>query len=132
MQRFCERLRVPKPFKSLSVQVMEYHTHCHRALELRADTLVDMLLAIGAFKPENRLEEFLAACEADARGRTGFEGCDYPQADYIRGAAAAAAVADTDGLLGQGLRGRQISAAIRRSRIQAVNNYKTRYQSSVL
>ncbi|ANE57563.1 MULTISPECIES: multifunctional CCA addition/repair protein [Methylomonas] len=132
LQRFCERLRVPKPFKSLSVQVMEYHTHCHRALELRADTLVDMLLAIGAFKPENRLEEFLAACEADARGRSGFEGCDYPQADYIRAAAAAAAAADTDGLLGQGLRGEQIGAAIRRSRIQAVNNYKTRYQSSVL
>lgn len=131
LQRFCQRLRVPNSFKNLSAQVMEYHTHCHRALELRADTLVDMLMALGAFKPDSRLEEFLLACEADARGRSGFEQRAYPQAGYIRGAAAAAAATGTDGLLDQGLRGEQIGAAIRGLRIQAVSRYKTHYQSIV-
>ncbi|MCQ8182895.1 multifunctional CCA addition/repair protein [Methylomonas sp. SURF-1] len=131
LQRFCQRLRVPNSFKNLSAQVMEYHTHCHRALELRADTLVDMLMALGAFKPDSRLEEFLLACEADARGRSGFEQRAYPQADYIRGVAAAAAATGTDGLLDQGLRGEQIGAAIRGLRIQAVSRYKTHYRSIV-
>ncbi|TPQ25068.1 multifunctional CCA addition/repair protein [Methylomonas koyamae] len=131
LERFCERLRVPKPFKSLSMQVMEYHTHCHRALELRSDTLTDMLQAIAAFKPGNRLDEFLSACEADARGRSGFEDRSYPQAEYIRGAAAAAAGVDTGAALRQGLQGEQIGAAIRRSRIQAVDDFKKCYRSAV-
>ncbi len=110
---------------------MEYHTHCHRALELRSDTLTDMLQAIGAFKPDNWLDEFLSACEADARGRSGFEDRSYPQAAYIRGAAVAAAGVDTGAALRQGLQGEQIGAAIRRSRIQAVDEYKKRYRSAV-
>ncbi len=125
----CERLRVPKIFKSLCAQVMEYHTHCHRALELRADTLTDMLQAIGAFKPDNRLEEFVLACEADARGRAGFEDRFYPQAEYVREAARVAATVDTCSVLHSGLKGGQIGEAIRNLRIAAVNNFKQHYIS---
>jgi tRNA nucleotidyltransferase (CCA-adding enzyme) len=124
---FCERLRVPKNFKTLCAQVMEYHTHCHRALELRADTLVDMLQMIGAFKPDSRLEEFILACEADARGRTGFENRSYPQADYIRSAAFEGAAIDASAVVRSDLRGSQIGDAIRQLRIAAVNSFKQRY-----
>lgn len=127
---FCERLRVPKTFKSLCAQVMEYHTHCHRALELRADTLFDVLQAIGAFKPDSRLEEFLQACEADARGRTGFENRLYPQTAYIRKAAAEATAVDTSAVFQTDLQGAQIGDAIRKLRVGAVNNFKQRYFST--
>ena len=30
LERFCQRLRVPKSVKTLCAHVMEYHTHCHR------------------------------------------------------------------------------------------------------
>lgn len=130
--KMCDRLRVPNNFKALCTQVMEYHTHCHRALELRADTLADMLQAIGAFKPDNRLNEFLMACEADARGRTGFEDRLYPQADYIRAAATAAAGIDASAVLQGGLQGAQIGAAIHKLRIKAVNDYKQRYHSTIV
>ncbi|OQW70968.1 MAG: multifunctional CCA tRNA nucleotidyl transferase/2'3'-cyclic phosphodiesterase/2'nucleotidase/phosphatase [Proteobacteria bacterium ST_bin11] len=129
--KLCERMRVPNSFKTLCMQVMQYHTHCHRALELRADTLVDMLQIIGAFKPDSRLEEFLQACEADARGRTGFEDKPYPQADYIRSAAMAANVVDTSAALLNGLQGPQIGIAIRKLRIQAINDYKQRYLQTI-
>lgn len=129
LDRFCDRLRVPKIFRSLCTQVMEYHTHCHRALELRADTLVDMLQAIGAFKADNRLEEFVLACEADARGRTGFEDRNYPQAEYVRKAVAAAAMADTGSILQGDLKGAQIGDAIRKLRIAAVHSFKQHYFS---
>jgi len=129
LEQFCERLRVPKNFKTLCAQVMHYHSHCHRAQELRADTLVDMLQAIGAFKSENRLEDFILACEADARGRTGFESRLYPQADYIRQAAQAASAIDSTTILQGDLTGPQIGIAIRQLRIAAVSRFKQYYQS---
>jgi len=131
LENFCERLRVPRSFKNLCAHVMQYHTHCHRALELRADTLTDMLQAIAAFKPNNRLEEFLQACEADARGRYGFENQPYPQADYIRSAAGAARVVDTTALLTSALQGAEIGIEIRRQRIAAINKFKQAYLTAV-
>lgn len=127
LERFCQRLRVPKAYKILCAQVMEYHTHCHRAYELRGDTLVDMLQTIGAFKADNHLEDFLAACEADARGRTGFEDIDYPQAGYVAQAARTALGVDTRQVLQDNLRGAQIGAAIQKLRCQAVNSFKQQH-----
>lgn len=123
LEQMCTRLRVPNSFKSLAMQVMEYHTHCHRAFELRASTLTDMLAALGAFKPTNKLPEFLLACEADARGRTGFENSPYPQAGLLSGAAKAAASVDTSAILNGELKGSQIGEAIRRLRIEAVAEF---------
>lgn len=127
LEGFCRRLRVPKAYKTLCAQVMEYHTHCHRACELRGDTLVDMLQAVGAFKSAEQLQDFLAACEADARGRTGFEEAEYPQAEYIKKAAQTALAVDTRQVLQDNLRGAQIGAAIQKLRSQAVNSFKQQY-----
>jgi tRNA nucleotidyltransferase (CCA-adding enzyme) len=121
LENLCARLRIPNAFKVLALLVMQYHTHCHRVFELRASTLTDMLAALGAFKPANTtLDKFLLACEADARGRTGFEQIDYPQARYIIEAARAAIAVDTAAILQSGFQGSQIGEAIRRLRVQAV------------
>ena len=123
LEQMCERLRVPNSFKALALQVMQYHTHCHRASELRASTLTDMLAALGAFKPVNKLPEFLLACEADAKGRTGLENIPYPQAELLSGAARAASSVDTSAILNGELKGAHIGEAIRRLRIKAVSEF---------
>lgn len=123
LERMCARLRVPNSFKSLAMQVMQYHTHCHRALELRASTITDMLAALGAYKPNNKLPEFLLACEADAKGRTGFEHSPYPQAGLLSAAAKEAASVDTSAILNSELKGADIGEAIRRLRIKAVAEF---------
>ncbi|MDD5321763.1 MAG: multifunctional CCA addition/repair protein [Methylococcales bacterium] len=120
LEQLCMRLRVPNAFKILAIQVMQYHTHCHRAFELRASTLTDVLGALGAFKANNTLDEFLLACEADAKGRTGFEQRPYPQAEMFRLAAKAAASVDTSAILNSELQGAKIGEAIRRLRVKAV------------
>lgn len=120
LEALCLRLRVPNSFKTLAQHVMQYHTHCHKAVDLRAATLTDTLAALGAFKPSNTLNSFLLACEADARGRTGFEHSPYPQAGIFRAAAQAAASVDTATVIASGLQGAKIGEAIRRLRIQAV------------
>jgi len=123
LEQMCTRLRVPNSFKALALQVMQYHTHCHRAFELRASTLTDTLAALGAFKPVNRLPEFLLACEADAKGRAGLENVPYPQAELLSGAARAGASIDTSSIVNGELKGVQIGEAIRRLRIKAISEF---------
>lgn len=131
LHKFCERLRVPKIFKTLCMHVMQYHTHCHRALELRTDTLTDFLGIIGAFKSNSNLENFILACEADARGRLGFENTRYPQAEFIRSAAKAGISIDTSAVTNGNLQGEQIGAAIRQLRIAAIDNLIRQNQTTL-
>jgi tRNA nucleotidyltransferase (CCA-adding enzyme) len=132
LETMCARLRVPNAFKALALQVAKYHTHCHRAFELRPGTLADTLAALGAFKPRHALDDFLAACEADARGRTGFEERDYPQAEFMRGAAKAGAAVDTASVLNSNLNGPEIGEAIRRLRTAAISDFKQRFAARTL
>lgn len=100
--QLCERLRVPTRFAALGRLTSQYHTHCHRAAELRPDTLLKLLEALDAFRRPVQLTQFLLACEADARGRTGFEERPYPQAARVRAAFTAASAIDIPALLNQG------------------------------
>ena len=128
LEGLCVRLRIPNTFKSLAMLVMQYHTHCHKAFELKASTLTDMLIALNAFKPNSSLEAFILACKADARGRTGFEQIVYPQADLLTLAATTGATIDTSTVLNGKLQGADIGIALRELRIKAVakviNQYK--------
>ena len=86
----CARLRVPKKYQQVARLVSQYHTHCHRAMELRADTMLRLFESLDAFRRPAQVAQFLLACEADSRGRTGFEDREYPQADLLRSALVAA------------------------------------------
>jgi tRNA nucleotidyltransferase (CCA-adding enzyme) len=120
VEKMCERLRVPNNFKSLALHVTQYHTHCHKVYELRSGTLVDLLQTLGAFKKDNHVEEFILACEADARGRLGFENRVYDAGIFFRKSAKIAAETNTSAALNQGLEGKHIGEAIRRLRIHAL------------
>ncbi len=95
----CERLRVPKKHTALARLVGEFHTHCHRMGELRPATVLSLLEALDAFRRPEQLTQFALACEADSRGRTGFEDRDYPQAARLHRACEAARAVDVPSLL---------------------------------
>ena len=86
VEALCQRLRVPNDFTQLAVATCRYHLHCHRALEMKASSLVKTLGALDALRKPDRLEEFLLVCEADYRGREGLSERDYPQAERFRSA----------------------------------------------
>jgi tRNA nucleotidyltransferase (CCA-adding enzyme) len=113
------RLPLPRACRDLGALVSEFHTHCHRASELRDQTIVKVLEKTDAFRRPQRFEQFLLACEADARGRTSFENSDYPQADLMRQALRAAAAVDSAGIAAQH-EAADIPQAIRAARITAV------------
>ena len=119
IRKMAERLPLPKSSRGLALVVAEFHTHCHRALELRAATIVKVFEKTDAFRRPERFEHFLLACEADARGRTGLEQRDYPQADFLRNAFAAARSINTGAIAAEQV-GAEIPAAIRRSKRRAL------------
>lgn len=127
VRRLAERLPVPNACRDLGVLVSEYHTHCHRALELRAATILRMLEATDAFRRPRRFEQFLLTCEADARGRKGLEDRDYVQVELLRGAFAAARAVDTAAIASEH-EGREIGDAIRRERLAAVAAFREGFQ----
>jgi len=119
IRKMAERLPVPRACRDLALIVAEYHTHSHRALELRDSTIVRVLEKTDAFRRPERFEQFLLACEADARGRTGFEHRDYPQAAVFRSAFAAASTVDA-GSIAKELEESKIPEALRKARVDAV------------
>ena len=86
-EALCARLRIPKSPRDLAMLSARYHTHCHRALELKTTKLTDTLKALDVKRKPERFAEFLQVCEADKRGRLGFENVDYPQAEFMAEAA---------------------------------------------
>ncbi|MCI9876252.1 multifunctional CCA addition/repair protein [Pseudomonas atacamensis] len=119
-----ERFKVPKDCQELALLVGQYHTHGHRALELKASTLLELLQSFDIYRRPQRFEEFISACEMDARGRKGLEQRSYPQADYLRGAAKAAREVAVQPLLEQGFKGPELGEALKRERLKALKAYK--------
>ena len=122
IEALCKRYRIPNAFRELAVLAARHHIDCHRVQELRPETLLKKLEALDAFRRPERFEQFLLACEADARGRAGFEDSAYPQADYFRKALHAAMKIDTQSLIDQGLEGETMAEAIYKKRLQAISN----------
>ena len=124
VRTFCQRLRVPNMYRELGILTARYHTHCHRALELRPKTLLSLLQRLDALRKPQRFEQFLTACEADARGRLGLENLDYPQATLMRQSYAAAARVQARPLVEQGLTGLALAEALRRERLVAISKMR--------
>ncbi|HTU66619.1 MAG TPA: multifunctional CCA addition/repair protein [Steroidobacteraceae bacterium] len=125
VETLCARLRVPNPLREIGVISARYHTHVHRALEMRADTLLKMLESCDAFRRPERFADFLLACEADARGRTGFEARDYPQRNYCIRARDAAAAVQLGADERAGLSGEKIGELLRKRRVAAIDAART-------
>jgi len=124
VEQLCERLRVPTHLRELAVITARHHTHVHRAFELRADTVLKTLESCDALRRPERFADFLLACEADARGRTGFESRAYPQRHYLARARDAAAAVQMTAEERAGLTGEKIGQELRRRRVAAIERVK--------
>lgn len=115
-----ERLRVPRACRDLARLVTRYHMHGHRLRQLRPASVVRLLERLDAFRKPERVGQFLLACEADARGRTGYEDRPYPQAAFLRAAFDACRAVQARAFVEQGLRGPEIAEAVHAARVRAV------------
>jgi tRNA nucleotidyltransferase (CCA-adding enzyme) len=124
VEQLAARLRVPNHLRELAVVTARYHSHVHRAFELRADTVLKTLEACDALRRPERFADFLLACEADARGRKGLEERAYPQRGYFAAARAAVAGVTLSAEERAGRSGEQIGQELRKRRLAAVEALK--------
>ncbi|MDQ2077584.1 multifunctional CCA addition/repair protein [Marinimicrobium sp. ABcell2] len=125
VNELCERLAAPKEFRELARLAAQYHTHGHRAMELKPSTVLKLFKAADAFRRPTRFEEFLLCCEADARGRTGFEDRPYPQANYLRSALARCRAIDNGEIAAQGFTGKAFGQALDKERLRQLSKVKS-------
>lgn len=116
---FCDRFPVPRRHKELACAVARHHSVIHRADELCPSTILKLFEAVDGIRRPERFEALLTACEADARGRTGLEGKDYPQRRRLEHALTAALKVDTK-IPAAAAQGRELGKAIRQQRLIAI------------
>ena len=124
LRSLCERIRVPADCRDLALLVARYHGDVHRALELRPETIVRLLQSCDAWRRPERFTQVLQACAADARGRTGHEQDDYPQAAYLLRALQAAQSVDAGEIAKQCINSKQIADRLHEARVAAVSVLK--------
>ncbi len=129
VKALCERAGTPKDFRELALIVAQWHTHCHRALELKPTTLLKVFQQTDAFRRPERFDNFLIACEADARGRTDFENREYPQTNYFRGALQACSSIDATQIAARGFVGKAFGDEADRMRIAMLTDYKNTFNA---
>ncbi len=119
-QALCKRLRVPKEIHTVALKVAEYHTHVHLLFEMRAETILEVIEALDAFRKPERFAQYLLAGEADFRGRPGYESLPMPAIEVFKQCFQAAREVVAKPFVEQGLKGPAINDAIRTQRIVAI------------
>ena len=120
VERVCERLRTPGAYRELAVKACALHLKCHRLLEMRPTRVMALIEEADLLRRPEQLEPLLRACEADFRGRKGFEDRAYPQAHRLSAALEAVLGIQARQLDTDGLDGREIGKMLREARIDAI------------
>ena len=118
LDEFCTRYRVPNSYRQLAELAIRYRKQVHDFARLTAEEILNLLEGLDAFRRGERIANFLQVCEADARS-TDPGLTDYPQAQRLRSALAAAVHIEVD--TGE-KSGKEIGDAIRQARIEAIRN----------
>jgi tRNA nucleotidyltransferase (CCA-adding enzyme) len=105
VEKISNKLKVPSHYKQLALKVCEFHLHCHKAFELKANTLLRMFNQLDVWQKPEEFDYFLMACKSDFLGRLSFEDRPYPQEQYLQAAVKAARAVTAKHFVDQGLQG---------------------------
>jgi tRNA nucleotidyltransferase (CCA-adding enzyme) len=114
------RFKAPAEFAAMARLVCRHHLEVHRAFELRATTVLELIESLDAIRRPERMRVLTLACEADKRGRLGREDDDYPQGAYLRECLDAVRAVRAEPWLERGLSGEAIGSAMRVARLEAI------------
>ncbi len=116
----CNRYRIPNEYRDLAVVTSRYHLLCHKSPQLRPKTTMKVLNGLDAFRRPERFEQFLLCCEADARGRAGFEETPYKPGEWLAETFQLLQAVDNKPFIEAGLKGRDIGKAVEQARLQII------------
>ena len=120
MDAVCKRLKTPKVVHDLARKVCLDHLNCHRVFEMRPDTVLRMLERLDAFRQPRVVPQFIAACEADYRGRGGRRDDVYRQGEFLALAHRVAGAILARDLGMEGASGPEVGKRLRQARTEAI------------
>jgi len=128
VRALCQRLALPNAYRDLALLVCEFHQMIHKVTELNPKTLLKMFNRIDVWRKPERVESILLACTADSRGRTGFEACAYPQADYIRAMLVELHQVKPQDLIAEGFTQKALGDQLQKRRLAKIKAFKQDYR----
>lgn len=124
IEELCKRLRVPTIHKSLALKVCQFHLHCHKAFELKANTILKLFNQLDVWRKPEEFDDFLLCCQADFTGRLGFENRNYLQKEFLFAAFELLSKVTAKPFVEQGLKGSAIKQAITEKRLAELKVFK--------
>ena len=121
LQALQQRIKVPNRHAQLAQVVARWHTTLHGLKGQDSENILSMLTELGVFRQGGWLEEFVLCCEADSRGRSGFENQAYPQADQLKDLAARCCRVTAAALIADGVEGKAVGEALRHQRLAVID-----------
>lgn len=123
IKQLCQRFKIPNKFVDFAIAVAKYHLYYHRAGEMDAPALLELMQNLDGFRRPERWQQFVLACEADSRGRPGYQDQQPQQTKILNTCFAAASAVDIKAALAtQNLRGKAIKAYIDSLREAAIQH----------
>lgn len=126
----ANRLKVPSACKEFAKLVTEFHSHCHKMSELRPETIIKLFNKLDVWRKPERFFDYLLVCEADSKGRLGFEQRAYPQAKLAKDYYYVASQVNVQQVIQDGFEKQAIRQELDRRRILAVKQAKLTYLHS--
>jgi tRNA nucleotidyltransferase (CCA-adding enzyme) len=120
IKRLCKRLKMPNKYIELAIKVSEFHLHCHKAFELKASTVLKLIINLDGLRKPELFDKFLICCQADAQGRKGLEHNPYPQVNYLRECLTKVKNLNLQNIIKQNMSPEEIREAIITKRIDAI------------
>lgn len=124
IEELCKRLRVPTIHKSLALKVCQFHLHCHKAFELKENTILKLFNQLDVWRKPEEFDDFLLCCQADFTGRLGFENRNYLQKEFLFAAFELLSKVTAKPFVEQGLKGSAIKQAITEKRLAELKVFK--------
>jgi tRNA nucleotidyltransferase (CCA-adding enzyme) len=118
-----QRLRVPTDCRDLARLVARYHGTVQRAAELRASTLLDLLMAADALRRPERLEGLIRACAADLLSRPGRDSAGFAPRERLTTALQVVRGVDAGEIAAAHPAAATLPQAVRSARLRALRNW---------
>lgn len=120
VEQLCQRLKVPANYRDLALIVTAHHLNYHRINELKATTVIKLFNTLDAFRRPERFNQFLLACEADEKGRLGFENTPNDKRVKFKQLLAIANSVDVKDIVAAGYQGKAVAEQLYQKRVEAI------------